>query len=192
MIATTKNHEQALNGADAKIEYDRDLFNRLYRFMKRNGWIKEDLPFGEQVIEFHKMVCLNNPEWPSTESYINMYNKLMIRFDKEDEKTISNFMYKISNINDETDNARKEAIKKQKLQTIKQAKPTSINPKGPIHKWDERDLMQQFSAIKIVYDESTILKKIQSDSNTYTKQIYNELVKRGLIEPITKKEPAQV
>lgn len=194
MTPSSKNHELTLNSCEAKIEYDKDLFNRLYKFMKKHGWIKQDLPTGEQVIEFHKMVCLDNPEWPSDETYVQIYNQLFIRFNNEDEKSISMFMYLISNLDQETRMKKKKAMEKQVLkQSIPEVNSTG-QPTGRIENWDPKYLKQQFNVICMMYDEAMVLKRIKSDSATYTKAIYNELIKRGLIEPmvVEEKEPEKV
>lgn len=184
MIAKSKGHEKELLDIDAKYEHDTNLMNNIYLFLKDMRLLKKNEDRKDQVMAFHKMLCLENDKFPDRVKYVDVYPGFLSFILKTDPdvkdthevKLIFNQYYapKIR----EPEKKEYDHSESRFMPKISKADPEYVS--GSIDGWPDEVLKHQYILMRNLLREE-FNKKLDL-KGSYTYKIVTEMKERGLLE----------
>lgn len=168
MIPKRKNGELELIDLGAKYEYDRELFNALYVFLKDTGLLTDPEDRKKAVIDFHQKVCLENEAFPGHVPYKSVYYPFLSSCLNRDtvpesiEEVVDWFSRWVP-LQDFPEPPRNE----------------DDETKGPMSNWTDYALKSQWEKVKSMYPEEN-LRRFVGMKTTFAGRLLQEIERRGI------------
>lgn len=172
MKAINKVHELALRSEDVKIEYDREVMNEVYLFIKRYKIFEQIGESVTRVLHFHEKFCIENGEFPKEKAYDELYPEFI-----EYVRGLKTPPVTYDDLCDMLRDWKGKHCTETEIEADWQEPPRLSY--GSPDNYSDDDLIHYYRLINAMYSPEKI-QTLLSLKRTFIRKVYDEITKRGL------------